>query len=641
VAPLEPQIKVLVAQQFLTTAHGEIGCAECHGGDPGLENKTEAHAGMDPTPAITNPGKACGECHEEIVASASKSLHATLSTFPTVLMSRADPSKWPQIDEARSKHCAACHTNSCGACHVSRPKASAKGFVKGHIFQKHSDSVNQCTACHGSRVGSEFYGMRGLGDVHARKGNMDCISCHDAEEMHADGSGLSGRYHLDEKIRCEECHKDLEYGSVRDHTIHIGKVQCQVCHSQTYVNCYSCHTGRDEAGLYYFQNKREVEGMKIGLNYDRNAPGANYDFMLVRHIPVDLELFDFYVKGALANFSRVPNWKRTSPHNIQRKTWQNANCNNCHGSADLFLQEKDLLEYEKKANRPVVVPGSRIPAKVEKTAAFSVDTSRVNNAMVVTPEKVHELLPERSLQIIDARSAQEYGKGHIEGAISFSPLEMNLRHDQDDDQPLQLLPFANIEETLGEAGIKSDSRIVVYDKDGRLAGFLLWILQYAGADNVSYLKGGIEGWHEAGYHTSNKETKPTAGSFNGKEREEFVADNGFAIENLDNPKVVIVDVRIITQAKGIIKHGAAERAGHIPGSVNLPLSALYMDNGELKKPDELLWMLKNYGITPDKTIVTTCNTGQLAGAAFPILRYLGFEKVKVHDGSWINWELGE
>ena len=54
-------------------------------------------------------------------------------------------------------------------------------------------------------------------------------------------------------------------------------------------------------------------------------------------------------------------------------------------------------------------------------------------------------------------------------------------------------------------------------------------------------------------------------------------------------------------------------------------------------PDELLWLLKKNGVTPDKTIVTSCNTGQLAGGAFFMLRYLGFDDVKVHDESWISW----
>jgi len=126
-------------------------------------------------------------------------------------------------------------------------------------------------------------------------------------------------------------------------------------------------------------------------------------------------------------------------------------------------------------------------------------------------------------------------------------------------------------------------------------------------------------------------------AFGGKVNKAFTVDNDFVQANLDSNKVVIVDARIIQQAKGIAKHGMAERAGRIPGSINLPLGSLYMDDGVLKSPEELLWMLKKNGITPDKTVVTTCNTGQLAGSAFFILRYLGFENVKVHDASWVSW----
>jgi 3-mercaptopyruvate sulfurtransferase SseA len=622
----------------MNTPHGEIACTDCHGGNSAEADKAKAHAGMEAYPAAKNPQKACGECHADIVKTGANNLHTTLSTFTTVLKNRADMAQWDKIDAARSKHCAACHTNSCGGCHVSRPRASKGGFIKGHIFQKHSDPINQCTACHGSRVGMEFYGMRGEGDVHAAKYNMDCVSCHKDAEMHADGSGLPGRYYLKEMVRCENCHQGLEKGSVRDHAIHIGKVQCQVCHSQTYVSCYSCHTGKDAEGLYYFKNQKEVEGMKIGLNYDKTAPDAGYDFMLVRHIPVDPDLFAFYMKDALKNFDKVPNWKRTSPHNIQRKTWQNANCNNCHGKKELFLSSGDLLDYEKKADEIVVVPENRVPKAVD-APPFSVDVSRVRTSMVVDDKWLHDNL--KKVVLIDARPQDAYDKGHVEGALSLDPLKAEFRTGSDDEKPLTLVDFEEIADILGKAGIRAKDHVVVYDKDGTIAGYLLWLLEYAGVKDVSYLKDGIEGWHGAGYHVTDKATQVKAKQFDGKPVVKFVASSEFVKENLDKPDVVVLDVRNIQQAKGMSKHPAAGRAGHIPGSVNVPLSAFYMDNGALKSPEELLWLLKKDGITPDKTVVTTCNSGQQAAAAFFMLRYLGFQDVRAHDDSWIVWSAEE
>jgi thiosulfate/3-mercaptopyruvate sulfurtransferase len=631
VVPLEPFDKVLVSKAFLETDHGQIVCVDCHRGDPAASDKTAAHTGLDPYPAFNNPDSTCGGCHEEIVKSAKNSLHATLSTFTTVLKKRADMNKWPEIDAARKNHCAACHTSSCGGCHVSRPKFAKKGFINGHIFQKHSDPFNQCTACHGSRVGNEYYGMRGQGDVHVAKYDMDCVACHKAEEMHASApETLPGRYHLNQIVACTDCHQDLENGSVRDHALHIGKVQCQVCHSQTYVNCYSCHVGKDDNGIAYFQNEREVEEMKIGLNYDKGAPGAAFNYMLVRHEPSDLEVFDYYVKDAFTNFDKVPTWKRASPHNIQRKTWQTANCNNCHGNRELFLSAADLLDYEQKANAHVIVSDSKLPAKKEKTTPIKLPYVSVLTGMVVTPEWLHENL--KNVVLIDARDRDGFRGGHIEGAILYDPLRFGLRDAQNN-----LNPAANISSNFGQAGMGADDHIVVYDKDGRIAGFMAMVLEYVGAKNISLLKGGIEGWERAGYHLSKEAVKPTPKNFNGKARPDFIVNNDYVRKNLDKQNVVIVDVRDIAQAKGLAKHPQATRPGRIPGSVNLPLGALYMDNGELKPPEELLWVLKNKGITPDKTVVTTCNTGLQAGGAFFIFRYLGFPDVRVHDESWVSY----
>ncbi len=630
--PLEPFEKVLVAKTFLDTEHGEIACTDCHGGNAAATDKKTAHAGLDPYPAENNPDGTCGECHEEIVATAKNSLHATLAPFTTVLKARADMNKWPQIDAARKNHCNACHT-SCGGCHVSRPKFAKKGFVNGHIFQKRPDPFNQCTACHGSRVGNEYYGMRGLGDVHAAKYNMDCVACHGAGEMHAAvPAGLPGRYHLKELPACTDCHQDLEYGSIRDHTLHIGLVQCQVCHSQTYVNCYSCHVGKDDQGIAYFQNEREVETLKIGLNYDKEAPGATYDYMLVRHEPTDPEVFAYYVKDAFTNFAKVPTWKRASPHNIQRNTWQTANCNNCHGNLELFLSAAELLDYETKANAAVVVPEGKIPAKREHVVPIKLPDVAIRESMVVTPLWLHENLGKKGVVLIDARDRESFRSGHVAGAILYDPLRFGLRNMQNN-----LNPAETMAANFGRAGMNADDHIVVYDADGRIAGFMAMVLEYVGAKNVSILNGGIEGWEQAGYHLTTEATPPVSKNFDGRAKPELIVSNDYVRNHLDSRDVVIVDVRDIAQAKGLTKHPQAAKPGRIPGSVNIPLGALYMDNGAIKSPEELLWMLKNKGITPDKTVVTTCNTGLQAGGAYFIFRYLGYPDVRVHDESWVSY----
>lgn len=635
-APLEPQEKVLVSKDFLSTTHGALACESCHGGNPAGTDKTTAHAGFDPLPSANNPQKACGGCHAEVVATAKDSLHVTLSTFPKVLANRANKERWGHIDEARKNHCSSCHT-SCGGCHVSRPEMAGKGFVNGHTFKKSSDPINQCTACHGSRVGYEFYGERGQGDIHAAKA-MDCVVCHKAKEMHAAASkDIPDRYHLKEMVGCTDCHQDLQHGSVRDHALHIGKVQCQVCHSQTYVNCYTCHVGKDTEGTAYFQNQREVETLKIGLNYDAKAPGAGYQYMLVRHVPSYPGMLDFYSKDALTNFGNVPTWKRASPHNIQRRTWQAANCNNCHGNRALFLSSSDLLDDEKQANTKVVVPDGKVPKPIAKTQKLTIDTSKVRTSMVVDAKWLHENLGKKNVVVVDARNRSAYDKGHIEGSISIDPLTSGFRTGAAAEKPFVLVDHEDVAAILGRAGLAADDHIVVYDQSGVTATMLCWVLQWAGATNVSYLDGGIEGWHAAGFHTNTEPSTQEARTFNGTVQPALVVDSDTLAKLIGKPNVVVLNARAIHRVLGESKTEQASRVGAIPRSVNLPLGALIMDNGALKPPAELLWMLRTRGITPDKTIITTCDTGIAASDAFFILQYLGFPDVRVHDEVWVVW----
>jgi 3-mercaptopyruvate sulfurtransferase SseA len=639
VAPLEPQKKVLVALEFLDSDHGEIACETCHGGNSDASDKSSAHEGLVANPSLSDPEGNCGECHEEIAASVKNSLHVTSAPFANILKRRADQDKYKTIEMGLERHCSQCHTG-CGGCHVSRPASVGKGFVNGHLFKARSDLLNQCTACHGSRIGNEYLGKRGQGDIHAIMGNMACVDCHKAEEMHAAApEDLKGRYHLKEAARCTDCHKDLQRGEIRNHNIHIGKVQCQVCHSQTYTNCYSCHTGTDKEGLPYYTNQKDIESIKIGLAYEADVPAADFNFMLVRHIPIDPELFAHYEKDVFAKFDEVPSWKRASPHNIQRKTWQTATCNHCHGNRDLFLSKKDLLDYEIKANQNVVVSDIRVPAKVARTAELEIDTSGVKTDWVVDARWLNDNMGKENLVILDARTEDAYKKGHIKGAVLLDPMKSGkLRWPWGTNTPQQLLEPEKIAEVFGEKGIAVEDHIVVYDDDAWKAAFLLSVLDYCGAKNISFLEGGIDTWRRNGYSMSTETPVIEPKTFRVDLRPQFIVDNQFVRENLDSLDVLIVDIRTLDQSKKLTKHPRALSYGRIPGSVKFPVYGLYIDHAQLRPPQELLWVLKQRGITPDKKVVITCNTGAWAGAGFFMLRYLGYPDVRVHDAAWVGWE---
>jgi thiosulfate/3-mercaptopyruvate sulfurtransferase len=258
---------------------------------------------------------------------------------------------------------------------------------------------------------------------------------------------------------------------------------------------------------------------------------------------------------------------------------------------------------------------------------------------VVTVEWLNEHLDDDNLVILDARSESEYEHGHIPGAINLDPnATEGLRTDPYADSALTIEEDETLAETLGEYGIAVDDHIVVYAKRGMDAGFLLGLLDYAGAENISILNGGIIAWELEELELSDEEPDWEEKTFEIASRKNLIVDTDYLKENLDNPAVKIVDVRVLQQSTGLTGHGLADRPGSIPGSVKFPLPGLYMDDSYLKSAEELLWVLRERNIRPNQTIVVSCNTGNWAAAAMFMLRYLGYPDVKLHDESWINWE---
>ena len=381
-AQLEPYEKVLVDSDFIDDdVHGQISCEQCHGGDPESDDYETAHEGLMRDPSYPDPVQKCGECHfvddeeghPEIAEKNKTNLHVTLAPFKNkiYLRANADPSVREKIDCAMETHCMKCHS-SCGQCHVSRPNSVEGGFVEGHIFQKTPPVETNCTSCHGSRVGKEFYGQnKGVqGDVHRMDKCMSCMDCHSGDEMHGNGMNHEtfDRYDVADGSRCEKCHKlaGSEDEAAQDeseakervhpsHMIHKDKVSCQVCHAMPYKHCYSCHVGKDASGAPYFKTKPSKVGFKIGMN-PKMSEDRPEQYVTVRHIPVSPDLFDFYVKDALTEVGKVQTWKYATPHSIQLKTPQNETCLSCHGKDELFLTEKDAAEsWEIDANKDVFV----------------------------------------------------------------------------------------------------------------------------------------------------------------------------------------------------------------------------------------------------------------------------------------------
>ncbi|MCA9726429.1 MAG: hypothetical protein KC729_02025, partial [Candidatus Eisenbacteria bacterium] len=347
-SPLEAWEKVLISgdagAQFLASIHGQMACVTCHGGDDETADKDQAHTGMNARPSAQVSG-VCIQCHAE-VAHLPNSLHGGLWGEKALVAARYGAASFDalpaSVHDGYGRDCAGCHS-TCGDCHISRPQSVGGGFIASHKFGS-PDMTNQCTACHGSRIGMEYRGENEgfSADVHFVPGAMRCQSCHDADEMHGDGTRYSHRLSVPNAAACDDCHAGAS-GENEYHEAHWGDLQCQVCHSQDYKSCNTCHAGEGLASPSYMD-------FKIGRN---PVPGKRpFDYVLLRHIPIAPDTYSDWGVGALADYSSEPTWKYAAPHNIRRWTDRTevpagGSCfDACHGTSDgadgLFLRQADL-----------------------------------------------------------------------------------------------------------------------------------------------------------------------------------------------------------------------------------------------------------------------------------------------------------
>ena len=359
-APLEPWEKVIInIDDYSADPHASMmGCIGCHNGQSSPE-KAVAHEGLNIRPS-EGAESICATCHSEIAASASESLHTSQEGYWTQINLRSNPEdadKHAALEEMFGNHCASCHT-SCGDCHVSQPASVGGGLIDSHIFNATPSLTRNCTACHGSRVGNEFLGKHEdiKADVHFRQARMTCTGCHTGQEMHGQFEGAAEVDHRYDSVSpdCTTCH-DLSSSASPYHTLHGEKLSCQVCHSVTYTSCDGCHVAlSEETGNPFFSTEGTYFTFLIGRN-TRQSEDRPYEYVPVRHIPVDPESYAFYGEDLLENFNAAPTWAYTTPHNIQLETPQNASCAACHGNNDIFLTADKVAPEELEANVDVIV----------------------------------------------------------------------------------------------------------------------------------------------------------------------------------------------------------------------------------------------------------------------------------------------
>jgi thiosulfate/3-mercaptopyruvate sulfurtransferase len=256
--------------------------------------------------------------------------------------------------------------------------------------------------------------------------------------------------------------------------------------------------------------------------------------------------------------------------------------------------------------------------------------------LLVQPKELQQRLDAPGLLIVDVNEPDAYVARHVPGAVNLPPASL-LRQAP---PAMGLLPDAEVlSRILSGIGMRSDLHVVAYDAaGGTRACRLLWTLDALGHFDYSLLDGGLGAWTAEGHPTETGYREPEPSGYRASiANPDVVAGLNTVRDSLGDDNTVVFDARSPAEYRG--EDVRAARGGHIPGAVNLEWTQLIdrNDHGRLKPVEELRQLLKGAGVTPDKSVITHCQTNQRSALTFFVMRYLGYPRVSAYSGSWSEW----
>ena len=247
----------------------------------------------------------------------------------------------------------------------------------------------------------------------------------------------------------------------------------------------------------------------------------------------------------------------------------------------------------------------------------------------------------RVIEVASVNDAAAYRAGHIPGAVWWY-WKAALWHDTDREFPT---PEA-MASRLGRVGVTPETTVVLYGDPVQYGAFAFWVLSMCGHPDVRLLDGAKTRWCAEGRPLSTEtpraapvEYRPRPGDTASRVGRDDVR------AGLGRPGRLLLDARSPEEYRGervmpppFFDHGA-ERTGRIPGAVHLYYRELLNEDDTFKRPDELERVLRARGAARDRgEIVLYCRLSHRATLVWVAMRHLlGYENVRVYDGSWTEW----
>ena len=279
---------------------------------------------------------------------------------------------------------------------------------------------------------------------------------------------------------------------------------------------------------------------------------------------------------------------------------------------------------------------------------------REPNALISTEALAHDL-GDSNLRIFDCTTYLEppppgsdvpyiavpgrksFEEAHIPGADfldiqgQFSDNATRLR--------FMMPPMAQLEAAFGRHGIGPGARVVLYSIGTMMwATRFWWMLKALGFDCAAVLDGGFDKWQSEGRPVESGPAKgyPPA-VFVAKPRLGWFVDKQAVLAATGDPDIAIVNA-LGPQFHQGLEPSRYGRPGRIPGSVNVPAASLIDPQSKtFTSLDDAAVKFADAGVTKDRGVIVYCGGGISATIDLFLLHQLGFDNLRLYDGSMGEW----
>lgn len=231
---------------------------------------------------------------------------------------------------------------------------------------------------------------------------------------------------------------------------------------------------------------------------------------------------------------------------------------------------------------------------------------------------------------------EAYVSQHIPGSMFCNPLTQlaDIPSRQAGRNPLP--DVDDLQRSFNDWGFLKGRPIFIYDAGVNLyAARAWWVYRWAGVEEVYILNGGTPAWEEAGGDVAGG-----IGALRGRGNVEVKPGcmPQIFIDEIDDWKRdhLLIDARGESRHQGV-KESYDHQAGHIPGSLNIPVSRLADSRGRIKSPEEVREILRTYGVTDGESVAVYSGSGQHSSLFIAAMEHAGLKGARHFVGGWSQW----